>query len=85
MPMTEDEMLAINGVGHRKLECFGGVFMDFIIDYYRLPSVGNVPSLPLKNRGRGGAIFHLQLCRLAAFRGGGQRACSRVRTTAAWA
>ncbi|MDX7922921.1 HRDC domain-containing protein [Aeromonas media] len=23
MPMTEDEMLAINGVGHRKLERFG--------------------------------------------------------------
>ena len=35
MPMTEDEMLAINGVGHRKLERFGEAFMDLIIDYCR--------------------------------------------------
>ena len=35
MPMTEDEMLAINGVGHRKLERFGEAFMDLIIEYCR--------------------------------------------------
>ncbi|MFM9800321.1 ATP-dependent DNA helicase RecQ [Aeromonas dhakensis] len=35
MPMTEDEMLAINGVGHRKLERFGEAFMDLVIDYCR--------------------------------------------------
>ncbi|MCK2085892.1 hypothetical protein HB860_18380 [Aeromonas sp. 3925] len=33
--MTEDEMLAINGVGHRKLERFGEAFMDLIIEYCR--------------------------------------------------
>ena len=35
MPMTEEEMLAVNGVGHRKLERFGEAFMDLIIDYCR--------------------------------------------------
>ena len=35
MPMTEDEMLAINRVGHRKLERFGEAFMGLIIDYCR--------------------------------------------------
>ncbi|BBS85283.1 HRDC domain-containing protein [Aeromonas media] len=35
MPMTEDEMLTVIGVGHRKLERFGEVFMDLIIDYCR--------------------------------------------------
>ncbi|MGL5040238.1 MAG: HRDC domain-containing protein, partial [Aeromonas sp.] len=33
MPMTEDELLAINGVGQRKLERFGEAFMDLIIRY----------------------------------------------------
>ncbi|MFM5588963.1 HRDC domain-containing protein [Aeromonas rivipollensis] len=35
MPMTEDEMLAINGVGHRKLERFGEAFIGLIIEYCR--------------------------------------------------
>jgi ATP-dependent DNA helicase RecQ len=35
MPMTEMEMLAVNGVGQRKLERFGEAFMDLIIDYCR--------------------------------------------------
>ena len=32
---ADDEMLAINGVGHRKLERFGEAFMDLIIEYCR--------------------------------------------------
>ncbi len=49
MPMTEDEMLAINGVGHRKLERFGEAFMDLIIDRL-LPTVGSIwqPNRPQK-------------------------------------
>ena len=35
MPMTERDLLAINGVGQRKLERFGEAFMDLIIDYCR--------------------------------------------------
>jgi ATP-dependent DNA helicase RecQ len=35
MPMTEMELLAVNGVGQRKLERFGEAFMDLIIDYCR--------------------------------------------------
>ena len=35
MPMTEDGMLATNGVGHRKLARSGEAFMDLIIEYCR--------------------------------------------------
>ncbi|KUE78565.1 ATP-dependent DNA helicase RecQ [Aeromonas schubertii] len=35
MPMTERDLLAINGVGQRKLERFGDAFMELIIDYCR--------------------------------------------------
>ena len=35
MPMTEDEMLAIIGAGHRQLAHFGAAFMDLIIEYCR--------------------------------------------------
>nr|WP_258955576.1 HRDC domain-containing protein [Aeromonas bivalvium] len=35
MPMTEAELLEVNGVGQRKLERFGEAFMDLIIDYCR--------------------------------------------------
>jgi len=35
MPMTDDEILAINGVGHRKLERIGEAFMDLVIEYCR--------------------------------------------------
>lgn len=33
LPMSEGEMLAVNGVGQRKLERFGGEFLDAIEDY----------------------------------------------------
>lgn len=35
MPMNDDDMLAINGVGQRKLARFGEPFMDLIIEYCR--------------------------------------------------
>jgi len=33
LPMSEGELLAVNGVGQRKLERFGGEFLDAIEDY----------------------------------------------------